>query len=84
MSEVSVWFERKFKFDFRVELYPNLCLRLRGTPPRLEEFLRGLTPEQLTRQPEGKWSIQENAGHLLDLEPLWRRAWAIFSPVGSN
>jgi hypothetical protein len=20
---------------------------------------------------EGKWSIQENAGHLLDVEPLW-------------
>ncbi|MGH9779726.1 MAG: DinB family protein, partial [Candidatus Acidiferrales bacterium] len=71
MSKVSIWFERKFAFDFPAELYPNLIVRLRGTPARLEEFLRGLSPEQLTRKPEGKWSIQENAGHLLDLEPLW-------------
>jgi uncharacterized damage-inducible protein DinB len=71
MSNLPLWFERKFKFDFPVEVYPNLCTRLRGAPPRLEELLRGLTREQLVRQPEGKWSIQENAGHLLDLEPLW-------------
>ena len=25
----------------------------------------------LIRQDEGKWSAQEHAGHLLDLEPLW-------------
>ena len=71
MSKVSIWFERKFRFDFPAELYPNLIVRLRGTPARLEELLRGLSREQLTHQPEGKWSIQENAGHLLDLEPLW-------------
>jgi len=65
------WFERRFKFDFPVEVYPSLCVRLRGTPARLEELVRGLSREQFTRQPEGKWSIQENAGHLLDLEPLW-------------
>jgi uncharacterized damage-inducible protein DinB len=68
---VPRWFERKFRFDFPVEIYPNLCVRLRGTPARLEELTRELTREQLTAKPEGKWSIQENAGHLLDLEPLW-------------
>ncbi len=71
MSKLSIWFERKFAFDFPADLYPNLIVRLRGTPARLEELLRGLSPERLTRQPDGKWSIQENAGHLLDLEPLW-------------
>lgn len=71
MSQVPLWFERKFAFAFPVEIYPNLIVRLRGTPPRLEELLGGLTPEELTRQPHGKWSIQENAGHLLDLEPHW-------------
>ena len=71
MSKVSIWFERKFSFDFPAELYPNLIVRLRGTPARLEELLRGLAPEQLVRKPGGKWSIQENVGHLLDLEPLW-------------
>lgn len=71
MSELALWFERKFKFDFPVALYPNLRVRLRGTPARLEEFTRGLAREHLVHQPEGKWSIQENVGHLLDLEPLW-------------
>jgi len=71
MSELPVWFERQFRFDFPVELYPNLRVRLRGAPARLEELTRGLSREQLVAKPDGKWSIQENAGHLLDLEPLW-------------
>jgi uncharacterized damage-inducible protein DinB len=71
MTEVSNWFQRKFTFEFPVEVYPNLRVRLRGTPARLEELTGDLSREQLTRKPEDKWSIQENAGHLLDLEPLW-------------
>jgi uncharacterized damage-inducible protein DinB len=71
MSQVSVWFERKFDLSFPVEMYPNLCARLRGTPARLEEVLRGRSHPTLTNKAEGKWSAQEHAGHLLDLEPLW-------------
>ena len=71
MSRVPVWFERKFEFSFPVELYPNLAARLRGTPARLEEIVRGRPREILVRKEQGKWSAQEHAGHLLDLEPLW-------------
>ncbi len=71
MSQVPVWFERKFEFSFPVELHPNLLARLRGTPARLEEVLRGRSREILIRKPQEKWSAQEHAGHLLDLEPLW-------------
>jgi len=71
MSEVSKWFERKFDLSFPVDLYPNLCARLRGTPARIEELMRTYSPEVLTRRHEQTWSAQENAGHLLDLEPLW-------------
>ena len=71
MTHVSVWFERKFEFSFPVEQYPNLCIRLRGTPARLEEILRGSSQERLIKKPQNKWSAQEHAGHLLDLEPLW-------------
>lgn len=36
--------------------------------------MRGLSREQLVLRSGGKWSIQENAGHLLDEEDLfWRR-----------
>jgi uncharacterized damage-inducible protein DinB len=71
MSEIQKWFDRKFDLSFPVELYPNILTRLRGTPARLEELISANSRETLTRQHDGTWSIQENAGHLLDLEPLW-------------
>jgi uncharacterized damage-inducible protein DinB len=71
MSHASIWFERKFESSFPVELLPNLCARLRGTPARLEEVLRGRSYTILIGKAQLKWSAQENAGHLLDLEPLW-------------
>jgi uncharacterized damage-inducible protein DinB len=71
MSQVPVWFERKFEFTFPVEQYPNLCVRLRGTPARLDEIVRGVSHDVLVEKPGEKWSAQEHAGHLLDLESLW-------------
>ena len=71
MTQIPAWFERKFEFTFPGELYPNLCARLRGTPARMEDIFRGRPREILIGKPDGKWSAQEHAGHLLDLEPLW-------------
>ncbi|HKS95606.1 MAG TPA: DinB family protein [Terriglobia bacterium] len=71
MSQVPAWFERKFDFTFPAEQLPNLCVRLRGTPGRLREMLGGVPHEVLIAKTDGKWSAQEHAGHLLDLEPLW-------------
>jgi uncharacterized damage-inducible protein DinB len=71
LSQVPVWFERKFEFSFSLELLPNLRARLRGAPARLEETLRDRAHDILTAKPQGKWSAQEHAGHLLDLESLW-------------
>jgi len=71
MSKVPVWFERKFEFSFPADQHPNLCVRLRGTPARLEEMLNRVPHEALVRKRDGKWSAQEHAGHLLDLESLW-------------
>jgi uncharacterized damage-inducible protein DinB len=68
---VPIWFERKFEFSFPVELLPNLRARLRGTPARLEESLRGRSRKILIEKPQEKWSAQEHAGHLVDLELLW-------------
>lgn len=64
------WTERTFNFDFPVELFPEMIERLRGTPARLADRVGYLSPEILTRRDGDRWSIQENAGHLLDLEPL--------------
>lgn len=65
------WFERKFDFGFPVEKYPDIIERLRGTPVRVEEMVGSYPPDILKRRDGDTWSIQENVGHLLDLEPLW-------------
>lgn len=71
MVERTAWFTRKFSFDLLpVWMYPNIVERLRGTPARLEDLLRALPAETLIRRDDEKWSMQEHAGHLLDLEPL--------------
>ncbi|HEY6301975.1 MAG TPA: DinB family protein [Terriglobales bacterium] len=76
MNRPPLWFERHFDFTFPVEQHPNLCARLRGTPARLEEIVRCADRDVLVRKPRepretDKWSAQEQAGHLADLEPLW-------------
>ncbi len=65
------WFTREFSFDLLpLWMYRNVVERLRGTPARLEDLLWMLKPETLTRRDGDTWTIQEQAGHLLDLEPL--------------
>ena len=71
MPDLIPWFERVFTFDVADELFPNILERLRGTPARLEERLGALPLNLLVRKESVGWSIMENAGHLLDLEPLW-------------
>jgi uncharacterized damage-inducible protein DinB len=65
------WFERQFPTGLPVEIFPLVIERLRGTPPRLEERVTALSAAVLTRRSGNTWSIQENAGHLVDMEPLW-------------
>jgi uncharacterized damage-inducible protein DinB len=71
MTTPRRWFDRKFDLGLSPIAAPELLERLRRTPERLADAVHGLPPEILTRRREGKWSIQENAGHLLDLESLW-------------
>jgi len=65
------WFDRKFALGLPQEAFPDILERVRGTPARLEERTRLLSRETLVHRIGGAWSIQQNAGHLLDLEPLW-------------
>ena len=65
------WFERKFDFSkVDVGVLPCIIERLRGTPARLEEMVSSLPAEILTAQVDGGWSIQEQVGHLWDLDEL--------------
>ncbi|MBD2767425.1 DinB family protein [Hymenobacter sp. BT664] len=65
------WFARDFTHSADPRLLPSLLERLLGTPARLEEKLAAIAPPWLTARVAGTWTIQENVGHLADLEPLW-------------
>lgn len=72
MPKIYTWVERKFDFYYTPEMYLTGVERVRGTPARIEERVRGIAPQILTKKSSPDvWSIQENIGHLLSLEPLW-------------
>ncbi|HEY0386382.1 MAG TPA: DinB family protein [Pyrinomonadaceae bacterium] len=70
MIESQRWFDRQFALGLPLWMFPNIIERLRGTPARLEDRTLKLPMATLTRRDAGRWSIQEHAGHLLDLEAL--------------
>ena len=64
------WVERQFEFNLPVGVFPSVLERLRGTPARLEELVRALPARALTERVGEAWTIQEQVGHLLDLDEL--------------
>lgn len=66
-----VWFRRQFQLGLPRGAFPEILERIRGTPARLEERLADVSSCDVAARRDGAWSIQENVGHLLDLEPLW-------------
>lgn len=55
----------------------------RTTAAKLEKLIRGLTAQQLRKQPEpGKWSIAEIFAHLADAEIV--ASWRMRSVIGAN
>jgi hypothetical protein len=71
MADQQQWVERVFEFEFPVDRYRELIERLERTPARLDELTNALAVRTLVTRHEGAWSIQENVGHLLDLESLF-------------
>lgn len=71
MEKDMKWFDRSFPTELPLWMFPNILERLRGTPARLEERFNEVPADILLKRLDEKWSIQENAGHLLALEPLW-------------
>jgi uncharacterized damage-inducible protein DinB len=71
MEQVK-WFDRKFNFEFSQNIFPGILERLSGTPVRLEEKFNTIPSTILTHSINNTWTIKENVGHLIDLEPLWQ------------
>ncbi len=66
------WFDRKFDFSFEQNIFPSIIERLKKTPFLLKDKINKMPTTHLTIKRNGKWSIQENIGHLIDLEPIWQ------------
>ncbi|SEW26996.1 DinB family protein [Chitinophaga arvensicola] len=65
------WFNRTFPIIEDNGILPAIIERLNGTPVRIKSMLHNVPTSLLTSKPTEKWSIQEEAGHLSDMEPLW-------------
>ena len=44
------WAERRFDFGFRKEYLPFMLERIKATPPRTEEMIKGFSEEELAKQ----------------------------------
>lgn len=66
------WFDRNFNFENNQNIFPSILERLSGTPIRLEEKVQELPKNILIFSTDNTWTIKENIGHLIDLEPLWQ------------
>ncbi len=69
--ELTPWFLRKFERITDNGRLPGIVERLEGTPMRIRSKVTGTDPKILELKRDDKWSIKEEIGHLLDLEPLW-------------
>jgi len=65
------WFDRKFPAGLPVEMLPNMIERLRSGPAAYKDRVVSLSKDLLTHRFGDSWSIQENIGHIVDVEPLW-------------
>ena len=70
MSEIQKWFDRKFDLSFPVALYPNILVRLRGTPARLEELVGPIPARRSLASKMGRGQFRETWAPV-GLEPLW-------------
>lgn len=70
MLRIKPWLERDFSFNTPAWMFPHIVERVRGGPARLDEALRNLPEQELTERLGSAWSIQEEAGHLVDIESL--------------
>ena len=65
------WFERKFDFSKEQNIFPSIIERLKGTPILLDYKVSTISDLDLKIKFQNSWSIQDNIGHLIDLEPVW-------------
>ena len=72
------WFDRNFSFEHLIGTLPSILERLKGTPVRLKNKIEVIPQDFYRTKIDGSWSIQEQVGHLDDLESLWEARFIDF------
>jgi len=64
------WFDKKFQFELSQDDYELILSKLNENPQKISKLVSSLPVAVLTKKIDNGWSIQENVGHLIDLEEL--------------
>ncbi|MBO9676297.1 MAG: DinB family protein [Sphingobacteriaceae bacterium] len=67
------WFDRKFDTNIDIVQFEDVLNRMEHFPAALNQLLETCPKKITTIKTDGKWSVNENVGHLILLEDLWRR-----------
>lgn len=67
------WSRRTFQFSHPEWMLADFIERLRGTADRLAALLADVPAARVHAPVEGSWSIAQHAGHLADVEELWKQ-----------
>jgi hypothetical protein len=62
------WVDHVFNLGVDIGWQNNILTRVRDSSIRIAHHTEHLTENQLTLKIDGKWSIKEHIGHLIDLE----------------
>lgn len=74
MINQALWLNRRWTFNFDVDMFPMIYSRLEGSISRLQ-FLFANADETKVGKAINGWSAKEHLGHLYDLEKLWWNRW---------
>jgi DinB superfamily len=66
----ELWINKNFTFELNNSELFSLLDKLRAAPVKINKMISTLPEEVLIKKTDGKWSIKENIGHLIDLEEL--------------
>ncbi len=65
------WIDRQWTFDDSAEINTQHVFILNATADQFKFIIENRTSDHLRHKPGGKWSIHEQAGHVLPIESLW-------------
>ncbi len=66
----ELWMNKKFIFQLDSSELPVVLEKLRESPSKIKQIVTEVSEKILVKKPEGKWSVKENIGHLIDLEEI--------------